>query len=204
MSKPKKMTDEQVAEAMVLLRAGAKCTDVARRYGVTPSLISRLRSGTANQVAARPLGKLNDHRSKPAPRQFAFDGKVWRVARLAWTLRHGPIPNGMNVCHTCDNPPCTRDSHHFLGTQLDNIKDMMTKGRQRGAVGDANGSRKYPDRRPRGSRVAISVLTERQVKRILNLYANGCRQIDLVRQFQLNKQTVFAIVHRRTWRHVIP
>lgn len=51
--------------------------------------------------------------------------------RLAHTLLVGPIPEGMFVCHHCDNPPCVRPDHLFLGTQADNIHDMMQKGRHR-------------------------------------------------------------------------
>lgn len=81
----------------------------------------------------RPLG---DKRSKPRSRDFKLGEKLWAVSRLAWTLRHGPIPDGMNVCHSCDHPACVRDNHHFLGTQQDNINDMVRKGRQRGVPGN--------------------------------------------------------------------
>lgn len=49
--------------------------------------------------------------------------------RYAYKLAHGPIPEGMNVCHKCDTPPCVRDSHFFLGTQADNLNDARDKGR---------------------------------------------------------------------------
>lgn len=51
--------------------------------------------------------------------------------RVAWELVNGPIPDGMVVCHTCDNPPCVNVAHLFLGTQLDNLADMRAKGRGR-------------------------------------------------------------------------
>lgn len=50
-------------------------------------------------------------------------------ARKVYALRHGPVPPGICVCHTCDNPRCILDAHHFLGTQRDNIMDAIAKGR---------------------------------------------------------------------------
>jgi hypothetical protein len=49
--------------------------------------------------------------------------------RYAWELWRGPIPDGMNVLHACDNRACCNPSHLFLGTQKDNIQDMHAKGR---------------------------------------------------------------------------
>lgn len=49
--------------------------------------------------------------------------------RVAWTLTHGPIPQGKFALHRCDNPPCCNPRHLFLGTQIDNMADMRRKGR---------------------------------------------------------------------------
>lgn len=56
-------------------------------------------------------------------------GRDIAAHRFAWELEYGPIPAGMNVCHRCDNPPCTNPWHLFLGTQTDNLADMVSKGR---------------------------------------------------------------------------
>jgi len=50
--------------------------------------------------------------------------------RFAWELANGPIPEGMFVCHKCDNPPCCNVDHLFLGTPKENTTDMVNKGRR--------------------------------------------------------------------------
>jgi hypothetical protein len=49
--------------------------------------------------------------------------------RVAWELTNGKIPQGMDVCHHCDNPPCVNPAHLFIGTASDNLLDCVAKGR---------------------------------------------------------------------------
>ena len=49
--------------------------------------------------------------------------------RFSYELVHGPIEDGMFVCHHCDNRRCVRPDHLFLGTNSDNIKDCVAKGK---------------------------------------------------------------------------
>lgn len=55
--------------------------------------------------------------------------------RVAWEQVNGPIPDGMDICHSCDNPPCCNPAHLFPGTHDDNMADMKAKGRANGGPG---------------------------------------------------------------------
>ena len=54
--------------------------------------------------------------------------------RMAWETEHGPIPVGMEVCHSCDNPPCSNPRHLFLGPHTANMRDAKAKGRLGGGA----------------------------------------------------------------------
>jgi hypothetical protein len=63
-----------------------------------------------------------------------INGKIWKAHRLSYILFIGPIPEGLNILHTCDNRCCINPGHLYAGTQKDNVKDCMERGR-RGKVG---------------------------------------------------------------------
>lgn len=71
-------------------------------------------------------GPLNSH----GYGAVGFHGKVIGAHRLSYILTRGEIPNGLLVCHKCDNPKCVNPDHLFIGTYKDNAQDMIKKGRR--------------------------------------------------------------------------
>lgn len=88
---------------------------------------------------------------------FRINGKNYYAHRIAHEIFKGTIPDGLLVCHHCDNPPCVRPDHLFIGTISDNARDMVSKKRhssvthpERVPRGDRNGRRTNPDSYPAG------------------------------------------------------
>lgn len=61
--------------------------------------------------------------------RIGYQNLVFYAHRIAWIVTHGLIPEGLLVCHKCDNRLCCNPDHLFLGSRLDNVQDMVTKGR---------------------------------------------------------------------------
>lgn len=112
--------------------------------------------------------------------------------RVSYELHQGPIPEGMVVCHKCDNPPCVNPEHLFLGTHADNVNDKMSKGRWAG--GSLPGER-HPN----------SKLTDEQVLEIRGLlrfpHFHG-KYAQMGRAFDVDECAIHHIKSGRSWRHV--
>ncbi len=120
---------------------------------------------------------------------------LYKAHRVSWTWANGPIPEGLCVCHRCDNPRCVRPDHLFLGTKQDNSSDMARKGRA--------GSVVHPERVPRGEASGTAKLTAQAVREIRRLYAAGAaNQYELAARFGVSQPAIGMIVRRRNWRHV--
>lgn len=110
--------------------------------------------------------------------------------RLSYELTNGPIPDGLQVMHTCDNPPCVNPAHLMVGSQRDNVADMCAKGRGR-----------Y--RAHRGEQNGRAVLNATAAREIRDYHATGDWTIaDLARLYSVGETTIRSIVQGRRWRVV--
>ena len=119
-----------------------------------------------------------------------------RTHRVSWELSFGQIPDGLFVLHRCDNPPCVRPDHLFLGTKQDNNRDAVSKGRW------ANGSDKPDHRRKRGEDSPTAKLNDAQVKELRHLHERGTSTRSLAIHFGVGIATVYRTIRRETWKHV--
>ena len=121
--------------------------------------------------------------------------------RASYEIHFGLIPEGLCVCHTCDNRRCVNPSHLFLGTHLENMQDCHQKLRY--ATGNRHGLRKHPHRCAKGEKHYKSKLTENDIRTIRKMAESGTPKNFIARQFGLNPATVRPIINRKTWKHVI-
>jgi hypothetical protein len=133
--------------------------------------------------------------------RFCVAGDNHPAHAYAYELTYGPIPPGLEALHKCDNPPCVRPDHIFIGTQGDNVRDCATKGRI--ASGDRNGLRVHPEAALCGERNGHAKLTEPQVIAIRSAYVQGGVTLHtLAEQYRCTLSNICCIVNRRTWKHV--
>lgn len=134
--------------------------------------------------------------------QFWYNGKKITAHKFAYTFYKGPVPDEIDVCHTCDNKKCANPDHLFLGTTVENLTDMKRKGRS--AKGINNGVYKHPEIIRRGENHGGSKTNNGQVIEIRNFYDTGIIHniCELARKFNLGQTTIRHIVKRDTWKTV--
>jgi len=119
--------------------------------------------------------------------RIGYNHKTRKVSRIMFELHKGEIPQGMFICHKCDNRGCVNPEHLFLGSHEDNMADMVRKNRQ--AKGSNQGSAK---------------LTEEQVAEIKRLLAEGkLTQRQIGEMFGICQTHVSSIKLGTKWNHIV-
>lgn len=117
-------------------------------------------------------------------------GTIWRdggmayAHRVAYELQHGPILPGAYVLHRCDNRLCVRGDHLFIGTHLDNVADMLAKGRQ-----------------AKGERLARAFTTEAVID-VRRRRAAGESSTALAQEYGVNQSHISRVSRGLAWKHV--
>ena len=117
------------------------------------------------------------------------DTKENYVHRISWVIHYGAIPDGKWVLHECDNPPCIRPDHLYLGDNIDNSRDRDLGGRHRGAIGES---------------CKHTPLKNTDVILIRKLWNTGAySQYDLANSFGVNQSSISEIVNNKSWKHLL-
>lgn len=106
--------------------------------------------------------------------------------RASYKINIGDIPDGLFVCHTCDNRKCVNPKHLFLGTCKDNLMDMSSKGRH-SVCGEKSGNHKY---------------SNDMILEIRRLSSIGLVQSEIAKKFNVNQAYISNVVRRKIWNHI--
>lgn len=109
--------------------------------------------------------------------------------RFAYEAFVGSVPNGLEVCHSCDNRACCNPEHLFVGTKQDNMDDRELKGRNAPPNGEKNGA---------------AVLNDAEVLSARRLRSAGHSYAAIAARLGVCKSTIQRAVNGETWKHVIP
>ena len=119
------------------------------------------------------------HIDKDGYGKAKINGRTLRAHRVSYELTYGKVPNGLLVCHKCDNRSCVNPKHLFLGTDKDNMRDKANKNRCN-QKGEKNNASKYSDH---------------IIKPIRDLYNTGLySHKDLTKKIGISKSQIGRIV----------
>ncbi len=113
------------------------------------------------------------------------NGKIVFAHRYSYQLHFGSIPDGLDICHSCDVPNCVNPSHLFAGTAQDNMADKIKKDRCNYVHGEKSKNSK---------------LTQNQVEEIRQKYADGFTQKKLSVMYGISQVQISNIVNNKVWK----
>jgi hypothetical protein len=139
------------------------------------------------ELTDRGCWECTSHKKDKNGYPIMWRGNEQRMARNFYTHYIGPIPTDTLVCHKCDNPACINPEHLFLGTNAENTRDKVLKGRQ--AKGMSHGNH---------------ILNDAIVLDMRRLWRTGWTQTAIASKYGVTIASVNYIVRRIQWAHIPP
>ena len=125
------------------------------------------------------------YKNKDGRAQCYFIGnKTLNASRVSYIAFKGNIPEGLLVCHICDNPSCVNPEHLFIGTNKDNADDKVNKNRS-----------------ACGEKISTKLKNE-MILEIRELSKNGMTQQNIAKKYNVCQTTIGSIILRKTWKHI--
>lgn len=161
-----------------------------------PTTILTLQGQTPEQRFWAKVNKPNDYQcwlwqgaiDKDGYGIFGVEGnRAEKAHRVSYQWAYGSLTDEEQVLHHCDTPGCVNPKHLFAGTNNDNMQDKIRKGRARYSEGEECHSAK---------------LTVKKVRNIRERLAAGASQASIAREYGVDPSAVWAIYHRRSWKHI--
>lgn len=122
---------------------------------------------------------------------FKYKNKSIVASRMVWFLMNGEFPD-LLVCHSCDNPLCCNPNHLFLGTELDNSRDMVSKGRS--PIGIRHGTVTHPESFPKGENHPQAKLSNKDIVAIRESKDSG---VLLSKRYKVTEAMISYIRNRK-------
>lgn len=118
---------------------------------------------------------------------FRYKNRSHYAHRISWMIEHGELPRGKCVLHHCDVASCVNPAHLYVGTRVDNMRDMNERGRHHSPIGELAPTAK---------------LTENSVREIRKLKQQGMSAIALGKRYGVTSRQIHSVVSRESWSHI--
>jgi hypothetical protein len=115
--------------------------------------------------------------------------KFVKAHRVSWEIANGPVPDGLNILHKCDNQGCVNPAHLYAGTQQQNVRDRAVR-------------RRGKEHRQNGSANDNAKLTDAQIVAVRELRKAGQSQMDISRMFGMSQSQISKILNGKAWAHL--
>ena len=115
--------------------------------------------------------------------RMTFCGDNWYAHRLSFIAFNGEIPDGLDVCHKCDNRRCVNPAHLFYGTRKENMEDAVSKGRQ-----------------AKGLMLPHSKLSEDDISTIIERALAGENHTDIANDYSVSQQSISKVAIKNNIR----